>query len=415
MTNKRVAIIAGARTPFIKSGTVFKNYTALDLGVHATKGLLAKFPLDPQTIQSMVFGTVLHHADIPNIAREIVFFGNLPFTLPAHTVSNNCITGIVSMSVIHDAIATGEIDIGIAGGVEAMSDLPFLWNKKMSSILSNIAYTKTWQQKFKELIKIRPSYFIPQKMAIAEPSTGLTMGEHCEIMAKDWHIGRKEQDEVAYRSQIRAAAATKDGRLPAEIYPLDNVKTDLIIRGDTTLEKLAKLPPVFDRSPSGTITAGNSSPITDGAAAVLLASEEYAKKMGWQPLAYIKGYEYSAIDPKDGLLMAPALAVPRLLRKLNLQLSQMELIDMHEAFAAQILCNLKAWQQGWKEPAIGAVNTDILNVMGGSIAVGHPFAATGGRIAMSLATEMQRRGVKLGLISICAAGAMAAAMVLERD
>jgi acetyl-CoA acetyltransferase family protein len=241
------------------------------------------------------------------------------------------------------------------------------------------------------------------------------MGEHTELTVKEWGIARNEQDEIAYRSHMNAHRATQDGRLKAEIHPLDGYEHDLFIRPDTSMEKLAKLPPVFDHSPSGTITAGNSSPLTDGAAVVLLMSEHRAQKENREPLAFIKAFEYAAIDPKDGLLMAPGLAVPRLLRKTGLSLADMDLIEMHEAFGGQVASNIRAWEQGWKEPAIGSVDRENLNQLGSSIAVGHPFAATGARIVTTLANEMKRRDARYGLVSICAAGAQASAMILERS
>lgn len=413
-TQARVAIIAGMRTPFAKAGTYFKNYTALDLGVHAVKGLIAKQQLDLQKIDELIFGTVINQPKMPNLAREVVFFSKLPDSLPAYTVSNNCITGIQAITNIHDGIVTGRIEIGIAGGSEAMSDIPILFQRQMAKLLLEVRSQKTITGKLKEFLKIRPSYLKPDAPSITEPSTGLSMGEHTELMAKEWHVSRQAQDEVAFRSQMNATKATKEGLLKPEIYPLDGFDYDPIIRSDTTLEKLAKLPPVFDRSAKGTITAGNSSPLTDGASAVLLTSEERAKKEGWEPIAYIKAFEYAALDPADGLLMGPALTVPRLLQKTGLTLADMDIIEMHEAFAAQIICNLMAWEQGWKEKAIGKVPVEKLNPLGSSIAVGHPFAATGGRIVTTLANELKRTGKKYGLVSICAAGAMAAAMILER-
>lgn len=413
--SSRVAIIAGMRTPFAKAGGYFKNYTALDLGVHAVKGLIAKQQLDTELIEDLIFGTVIHQPKIPNLAREIIFSSRLPYTIPAYTVSNNCISGAQAVTNIHDAIVTGQIEVGIAGGSEAMSDIPILFQRRMARILLNAAGEKTFIGKLKQFLKLRPSYLKPDVMGITEPSTGLSMGEHCELMAKQWHVGRLEQDELAYRSQMNAWRATQDGRLKAEIYPLDGFDYDPIIRPNTTLEKMAKLPPVFDRSPAGTITAGNSSPLTDGASAVLLASEKFAAKMGWEPLAFIKGFDYAAIDPADGLLMATAIAVPRLLEKTGLSLGDMEIIEIHEAFAAEVICNIKAWEQGWRGNPTGPVSPELLNPLGSSIAVGHPFAATGGRIITTLANEMRRRNAKYGLISICGAGAMGIAMILERN
>ncbi|MFQ5709548.1 MAG: acetyl-CoA C-acyltransferase [bacterium] len=411
----RVAVVAGSRTPFVKAGTVFKKYSPLDLGVHAVKGLVEKHQVPPEWVTQLVFGIVILDPRIPNIAREVVFNAGLPHTVHAHTVSNNCISGIHAITAVYDAIVNGRTEIGIAGGTESMSNPPMLFGKQISRIFLDMNLAKTAGARVANVLKIRPWHFKPSAPAIAEPSTGLTMGEHTEIMAKEWKISRAEQDEIAYRSHMNAHAATEDGRLQAEISPLDGVDRDLIIRPDTTLEKLAKLRPVFDRSATGTITAGNASPLTDGASAVLLMSDERAHKEGRQPLAFIRAFEYAAIDPNDGLLMAPCVAVPRLLARTGLKLSDMDIVEMHEAFGAQVACNLAGWEKGWKEPAIGKVERDKLNPLGSSIAVGHPFAATGGRIVTTLANEMKRRNSKYGLISICAAGAMAAAMILERD
>lgn len=411
----RVAVVAGMRTPFAKAGTVFKNYSSLDLAVHAVKGLVSTHHLKPETVDDLVFGIVIADPKIPNIAREVVFKSNLPATVQAHTVSNNCISGIHAITAIYESIMNGHADAGIAGGTESMSNPPLLFGKKISRLFLDAASAKSMAARLASFAQIRPWHFKPSTPAIAEPSTGLTMGEHCEIMAKEWKISRAEQDEIAFRSHKNAHAATEDGRLRAEIYPLDDIDRDLLIRSDTTLAKLAKLPPVFDRSASGTISAGNSSPLTDGASAVLLMSADRAKKEKREPLAYIRAFEYAAISPNDGLLMAPCVAVPRLLKKTGLKLSDMDIVEIHEAFGAQVACNLKAWEKGWKEPAIGKVDVDKLNPLGSSIAAGHPFAATGGRIVTTLANEMKRQGSKYGLVSICAAGAMAAAMILERD
>jgi acetyl-CoA acetyltransferase family protein len=410
----RVAIVAGTRTPFVKAGTVFKRYSALDLGVHAVAGLLERSGLPPDEVEQLVYGTVIADPLIPNLAREIVFKTPLPSTVHAYTVSNNCITGIHAITAIADAIVDGRIEIGIAGGAESMSNPPVMWTKRASQAVLDAARAKSFGSKLAALARIRPWDLKAVAPGIKEPSTGLSMGEHTELMAKEWKIARQEQDEIAYRSHMRAHAATEDGRLKSEIYPLDGIDCDLLIRPDTSLERLAKLPPVFDPSAAGTITAGNSSPLTDGASAVLLMSEERAQKEGHEPLAFLRAFEYTAIDPSDGLLMAPAVAVPRLLAKTELKLSDMDIVEMHEAFAAQVACNLRAWEHGWKEPAIGRVDPEILNPLGSSIAVGHPFAATGGRIATTLANEMKRRGARHGLVSVCAAGAMAAAMILER-
>ena len=414
-TSMRVAVVGGSRTPFAKAGTVFRKYSPLELSVHSVNGLLEKQKLDPQSVDELVYGIVVVDAMIPQFAREVAFSSNLPSAVRALTVSNNCITGTSAISSIYDSIVAGRTEVGIAGGVESMSNPAVLFTKRASRIFLDAASAKTLGQRLRLFAQLRPWDFKPTAPGVQEPSTGLSMGEHTELMVKEWKIPREEQDQIAYRSHMNAHQATQDGRLKAEIYPLDGIDHDLFIRPDTSMEKLAKLPPVFDRSPSGTITAGNSSPLTDGAASVLLMSEERARREGREPLAFVKAFEYAAIDPKDGLLMGPGIAVPRLLRRTALTLQGLDLIEMHEAFGGQVACNLRAWEQGWKEPAIGVVDPEKLNQLGSSIAVGHPFAATGARIVTTLANEMKRRNARYGLVSICAAGAQASAMILERD
>ncbi|MCH7954468.1 MAG: acetyl-CoA C-acyltransferase [Candidatus Marinimicrobia bacterium] len=411
----RVAIVGGIRTPFVKANSAFKNYTALDLSTHAINGLMEKFNLSVDSIDELVYGWVINDPRVPNVAREIVFKTGLPSTIRAHTVSNNCITGIHAISSVYDSIKAGRTEIGIAGGVESMSNPPVMFGKSASRVFLDMATSRSFGSRIAHALKIRPRFFKPNAPAIEEPSTGLSMGEHTELMAKEWKITREEQDNIAFMSHKNAHKATEDGRLKAEIFPIDGIDMDLLIRPDTTLEKLANLKPVFDKGPEGTLTAGNSSPLTDGASTVLLMSEERAKKEGFEPLAYIRGFEYSAIDPSEGLLMAPAVAVPRLLKRTGLSLEDMDIIEMHEAFGAQVACNMRAWENGWKEEPIGKVDIEKLNPLGSSIAVGHPFAATGGRIVTTLSNEMKRRESNYGLVSICAAGAMAAAMILERN
>ena len=411
----RVAIVGGARTPFAKAGTALKKFLPLELAVHSVNGLLEKQKLDPHAVDELVYGIVVLDARIPQFAREVVFSSNLPVAVRALTVSDNCITGTSAITSIYDSIVAGRAEIGIAGGVESMSNPAVLFNKRASRIFLDAASAKTLGQRLRVLAQLRPLDFKPSVPGVEEPSTGLSMGEHTELMVKEWQVPRDEQDKIAYMSHMNAHQATQDGRLTAEIHPLAGIDHALIIRSDTSMAKLAKLPPVFDRSPTGTLTAGNSSPLTDGAAAVLLMSEERAQEEGREPLAFIKAFEYAAIDPKDGLLMGPGVAVPRVLGKTGIKLSDMDLIEMHEAFGGQVACNLRAWERGWKEPAIGKVDRAKLNQLGSSIAAGHPFAATGARIVTTLANEMKRRNVRYGLVSICAAGAQASAMILERD
>lgn len=411
----KVAIIGGARTPFAKAGTVFKKHSALALSVHALNGLLDTFDLNPDAVDELVHGIVVLDPRTPHLAKELVFASNLPGKVKALTLTDNCITGTSAITALYDSISSGRAETGIAGGVESMSNPALLFNQKASRIFLNANATKSLPQKLGQFLKLRPGDFIPAAPAIAEPSTGLSMGEHTELMVKQWKIPQKEQDEIAYASHMNAHQATEDGRLKSEIMPLDGYDHDLLIRPDTTHEKLAKLSPVFDHSSAGTLTAGNSSPLTDGAAMLVLMSEKQALEKGREPLAFIKAIEKVAIDPEEGLLMGPGIAVPGVLKKAGLKLEDIDLIEMHEAFGGQVACNLKAWEKGWKEPAIGVVDRSKLNQLGGSIAIGHPFAATGIRIATTLANEMKRRNARYGLISICAAGAQASAMILERN
>ncbi|MFZ1863911.1 MAG: acetyl-CoA C-acyltransferase [Polyangiales bacterium] len=411
----RVAIIAGARTPFAKAGTKLREHSALDLATHSVNGLLDRHGLDPAIIDEMVYGIVVVDPRRPQFAREVAFSSQLLASTPAWTVTDNCITGTTAIMAIADAIRQGRTQVGIAGGVESMSNPAVLFSPHASRIFVDLSNAKTLKDRLEILTKLRPKDLVPNAPGVVEPSTGLSMGEHTEITVKTWQIGRQAQDELALASHKNAAAATEDGRLQAEIIPVDELDRDTIIRADTSLEKLSKLPPVFDTSGSGTLTAGNSSPLTDGAAAIVLMSEARAGQEGREPLAFIRGYKKVAIDPSDGLLMGPGIAVPEVLSEAGLTLDDMDLIEMHEAFAGQVLANIAAWEQGWKRDPIGTVDRSKLNQLGSSIAIGHPFAATGVRIATTLANEMKRRNARYGLISICAAGAMAQAMILERD
>lgn len=411
----RVAIVAGARTPFAKAGTKLKEYSALDLARHAVDGLLDKHGLAPSTVDEMVYGIVVLDPRRPQFAREVAFASRLPSSVPAWTATDNCITGTTAMMAIADSIRAGRAEIGIAGGVESMSNPAVLFSPSASRIFVDLSNARTLKDRIQILSSLRPRDLKPNAPSVVEPSTGLSMGEHTEITVKEWHIAREPQDQLTLASHKNATTATDDGRLKAEIVPLDGIDHDTIIRPNTTLEKLATLKPVFDRSGNGTLTAGNSSPLTDGAAAIALMSEDRAASEGREPLAFIRGYKKVAIDPSDGLLMGPGIAVPDVLAETGLTLDDMDLIEMHEAFAGQVLSNIAAWEQGWKRDPIGTVDRSKLNQLGSSLAIGHPFSATGVRIATTLANEMKRRNSRYGLISICAAGAMAQAMILERD
>lgn len=422
---KRVAIVAGCRTPFCKAGTDLRSFTAVDLARHATSELLHRANLDGREVDEMYFGQVVASPLAPNLAREVSLLPQFPRTIPAATVNRACASANTALAQAHDQIALGHARVVIAGGAESLSDIPVLHSRRFADTLIAFDRARTWGERLRLLAQIRPRDLIPVAPAIAEPSTGETMGESAEKMAKLNGITRQAQDEFALRSHRLALAGTEDGRLLEEIAPIFTpegkvVDRDNGIRADTSLEKLAALKPVFDRR-YGTVTAGNSSPLTDGASALLLMSEEAARALGYEPLAYIRSYAVAALDPGDQLLMGPAYAVPKALERAGISWRDLDLVEMHEAFAAQVLSNIQAFEsRAWAEEhlgrsePIGQVNWDTLNVMGGSIAIGHPFGATGGRITLTLANEMKRRGAQFGLISVCAQGGMGFAMVLER-
>jgi len=411
----RVAIVAGLRTPFVRAGTIFRDLSARDLAVNCVDALLERAELPAEQVEALAFGNVVLDPRMPHLAREIGLASRLPAAVRALTLIDNCISGASAIGSVAAEIHAGRWQVGIAGGVESLSNPPLLFSRGASRKFMHLARARSPGARLRAGLRLRPGDFWPAAPAIAEPSTGLSMGEHCELMVKEWSIGRHEQDRLACRSHHNAHAATRDGRLGAEITPLAGVEQDGLIRPDTSVEQLAKLSPVFDRSATGSITAGNASPLTDGAAALVLMSERLAERQGREPLAYIKAMTNASIEPAQGLLMAPALAVPRLLAASHLTLADMDRVEMHEAFAGQVLCNLKAWESGWREPAIGRVAEERLNTLGGSIALGHPFAATGVRMVVTLANELTRRAAKYGLISICGAGATAAAMILARS
>src|SRR5438067_10811558 len=372
MSETRVAIAAGARTPFVKAGEEFAKLGPLALATHAVRVLVERHHVDPGSIESVAFGTVVPERGKPNLARELVFEAGLPASIEAQTVSSYCITGLRTATIIADASARGRISAGVAGGVEWLSGAD-------------------------------PATF-------KEPTTGLTMGEHMEITARKWEIARTRQDEIALASHRNALAAAD--KLAAEIMPLEGMTKDSGPRTDTSLEKLGTLKPAF--AADGTITAGNASPVTDGASAVLLMSEARAQREGRKPLAFIEAMDYAALHPDEGLLMAPAITVPRVLARAGVKLADVDLLEIHEAFASQVFANVAAWERGWKGEPTGRIDWSRVNVNGSSIAVGHPWSATGGRILTTAANELARRDGRYALISICAAGAMAGAFLLAR-
>ncbi|MHB1225384.1 MAG: acetyl-CoA C-acyltransferase FadI [Gemmatimonadaceae bacterium] len=425
-TDRRVAIVAGVRTPFAKAGTILRKFTAIELGRLTVAELIQRASLDGNEVEALVFGTVLPNVLAPNIAREVSLLPMLPRGVQAFTVSRACASANQAITDAADQIALGHMDVVIAGGAESLSNVPVLHSRRMSDALVAAGRARSFGGRMKALASVRPRDLVPVTPAIAEPSTGESMGESAEKMAKINHISREEQDQLALRSHRLAAAGTADGRLTAEIAPVwlppdyeKAVTSDNGIRESTSLEQLSALKPVFDRR-YGSITAGNSSPLTDGGAAVLLMSEERARVLGYEPLAFIRGYAYAALDPGEQLLQAPVLAAPMALARAGLTLADIDLVEMHEAFAAQVLSNLQGFEsQAWAERAgftrpVGAVDRARLNVMGGSIAVGHPFGATGARITTTLVDELHRRDGQFGLMTVCAAGGMGFAMVVER-
>jgi acetyl-CoA acyltransferase len=422
---RRVAIVAGLRTPFARSGTTLKSLSAIELGKRVVAELIQRSEIDPKLVEAIVYGTAVPSVVAPNIAREVSLLPLLPKGVQAFTVSRACASASQAITDAADQIMLGYVDVAIAGGAESLSNVPILHSRGMSDALVAASRAKSFGGRVRALAKVRPRDLVPITPAIAEPSTEESMGESAEKMAKINAIPRADQDHFALRSHRLAAAGTEDGRLTAEIAPLyvppsfTAMTSDNGIRPDSTMEQLRALKPVFDRK-YGSVTAGNSSPLTDGASAVLLMSEERARALGYTPMAYIRSYSYAALDPGEQLLMGPVLATPVALERAGLDLKDIDLIEMHEAFAAQVLSNLhgfesKAWAEraGYSRP-IGEVDRSKLNVMGGSISIGHPFGATGGRILTTLCNELGRRGGQFGLMTVCAAGGMGHAMVVER-
>ena len=426
MPETRVAVIAGCRTPFARSGTALKDLSAIDLGKACVRELLERSEVDPAAIGAVVMGQVVPSVQAPNLAREVGLGVGLPKEVPAHTVNRACASASQAIADLAAEIRLGNLDAGVAGGAESLSNVPIPLSRKLARTLVEAQRARGWGARLSALGALRPRDLVPDWPAVAEPSTGLTMGQSAEKMAKENGITREEQDRIALASHRNGWAATEDGRLPLETCAVfvppryEAVTGDNLLRRDSSLDALAALPPVFDKR-NGSVTAGNSSALTDGAAAVLLMSEDKARAEGRQPLAYIRSWAVAAVDPGGQLLMGPALAVPRALERAGVELEQIDLVEMHEAFAAQVASNIQALEsETWAREALGRshpvghVDRARLNVCGGSIALGHPFGATGARLVTTLANEMVRRGAHLGLVSVCAQGGMGFAMVLER-
>lgn len=424
---ERVAIVAGVRTPFAKQGTAYKQLSALDLGRIAVTELIARSELDRREVGLLVYGQAVPSPTAPNIAREIVLQTGLPKTVEAYTVIRACATSFQAATSAAEAMLAGQHDVAIVGGADSASDVPITVSKKLARILVEAQKAPTLRDKMRLVSRLTPRDLVPVPPALREPSTGMTMGEHAEQMAKEAGVTREEQDRFAHRSHVRAAAAWERGVYDAEVMHVipppsfdKPIAQDNLVRKDSKLESYAKLSPVFDRA-HGSVTAGNSSPLTDGASALLLMTESKARSLGYEPLGYLRSWAYAALDPKDGLLMGPAYATPVALDRAELRLSDMDIVDMHEAFAAQVLCNKKAFASrrfaeeklNRTSGPIGEIDDDRFNVHGGSIALGHPFAATGARMIHTVLRELKRRGGRYGLATACAAGGLGAAVVLE--
>jgi acetyl-CoA acetyltransferase family protein len=412
---QKAVVVGGLRTPFVKAGGQFSDLTSLDLGITLLEALFNRYKIE---VDEVVLSTVLHDPRIANLAREVILRSNVNNNISAHTVSNNCISTIVAIANVVDGIKSGRIGSGVAGGIESMSTTALTFNHNAERYFRSLNKAKSINDKISALLKYRPNFAIPTLPSPKEPSTGLTMGQHCELMVKEWGIKRIEQDQLAFASHKRACNAWEKGIFANEVISINGVDKDDIIRSNTTIEKLSTLRPVFDKSTNGTITAGNSSALTDGASAVIIMSEELALNRKYIPLLMVKDIQFSAVNPEDGLLMAPALALPRLLKRANLTLDDIDIFEIHEAFAGQVLCNRLAWQKGWQKyqdaTAIGTIPEDKYNKHGGSLAIGHPFAATGTRLLMSIAKILQETQGRYGVISVCAAGGMGATVLVER-
>lgn len=421
--NTRVAVVAGARTPFLRIATDFSQLPARSLAAELVKELVQRADLDRNVVEKLVFGQVVMAPDAPNIAREIVMSANLPTSTDAYSVSRACASSYQSAADVALNIQAGIIDTGIAGGCDVMSQPPISFNKKMTEAMVRSSYSKGG--KLKAFKGIGLSDLMPTQPAIKEPSSELTMGQAAEKMAKENGISRADQDALAHRSHVNAANAWEQGWFDAQVAPIltgrdySPVSKDNLFRADSDLSKYAKLKPVFDRK-YGSVTAANSSPLTDGASAVVLMREDKAKALGYKPLGYIKSFAFAALDPNWQMLMGPSFATPKALDLAGLSLADIDLIDMHEAFAAQVLSNTQAFASKQfaqerlnREQAIGEVDFDKLNITGSSISLGHPFAATGTRQLTQMLYDLQRTGKQHGLITACAAGGLGAAMVLE--
>ena len=422
---RKVAIIGGNRIPFVRSNTSYSHASNMDMLSATLQGLVNRFGLSGQRLGEVAAGAVMKHSRDFNLAREATLNSGLSLQTPAYDVQQACGTGLEAAILVGNKIALGQIECGIAAGTDTASDAPIALNEKYRHMILSLNRAKTFGQRLRALASIRPSFMLPLLPANAEPRTGLSMGQHCELMVKHWDVSREDQDELTFNSHQNLMAAYECGFFDDLIQPFKGVERDGIMR-DTPLQKLAKLKPAYDPV-NGTLTAANSTTLTDGAAAVLMGSEEWAQRNSLPVQAYLTTSEVAAVDfysqgeQSEGLLMAPAYAVPRLLARAGLTLQDFDFYEIHEAFAAQALCTMKAWEDdafckeklGLNGP-LGSIDRSKLNVNGSSVATGHPFAATGPRIIATLAKLLEQKGNGRGLISICAAGGQGVTAILER-
>ena len=422
---RRVAIIGGNRIPFMRSNTAYSYASNMDMLSATLQGLVTRFDLDGERLGEVAAGAVMKHSRDFNLAREATLNSGLALETPAYDVQQACGTGLEAAILVANKIALGQIDVGIAAGTDTASDAPIALNEKYRRMILDLNKAKTMGQRLKTLLRFRPSFILPSLPQNAEPRTGLSMGEHCERMVKQWGISREAQDELTWKSHQNLLAAYDEGFFDDLISSFEGFQRDGIMR-DTPIEKLAKLKPAFDRE-NGSLTAANSTTLTDGAASVLLASEEWAAARNLPIMAYLTFSEVAAVDfysqgeNSEGLLMAPAYAVPRMLKRAGISLQDFDFYELHEAFAAQALCTMKAWedeefcqQKLGLDKALGSIDRAKLNVKGSSVATGHPFAATGPRIIATLAKILEQKGEGRGLISICAAGGQGVTAIIER-
>ena len=422
---ERVAIVAGLRTPFAKQGTAYKHQSALDLAKIVVAELMARSELEPKLVDLVVYGQVVPSLSAPNIAREVVLGTGMPKTTEAFSVSRACATSFQSMTSAAEAMLAGQCTVAITGGADSTSDVPIALSRRLGAAFMEAQKAKTLAGKLNAFRGLEPKDFVPVPPSLTEPTTGLTMGESAEKMAREGGIPRQEQDAFAHRSHTRAARAWDTAVFAEEVMHViagptfeSSVTEDNVVRKASRLEAYSALQPAFDTR-YGTVTAGNSSPLSDGASALLLMTESKAKALGYKPLGYLKSWAYAALDPGGWMLMGPSYATPKALDRAGLTLKDMTLIDMHEAFAAQVLCNVKAFasrafaEDLGRSAAIGEIDDSRFNVHGGSISLGHPFAATGARMVTTVLHELRRRGGGFGLATACAAGGLGAAVIVE--